>query len=48
MKIIYKYQATDEDVHGTSLSSQCVNHTLYPSLFVADNSKFDLWESSEI
>ena len=45
MKIVYKYQATDEDAHGTSLSPCCVNHTLYPSLFVADNSNFALWES---
>jgi len=48
MKIIYKYIATDEDTHTTSLPSCCVDYTLYPSLFVATNSNFAMWESNEL
>ena len=46
MEIIYTYLATDKDTQGTSLPQSCVNHTLYPPLFVADNSNFAMWEDN--
>ena len=44
MKIIYKYLATDREDRTIPLSPYSVNHTLYPSLFVADNSKLAEWK----
>ena len=44
MQIIYKYLATDKEDLTTRLSPYSVNHTLYPSLFVADISKLAEWK----
>ena len=44
MQIIYEYLATDGETHTTSLSSYLVSYTLYPTSFVADNSKLASWE----
>tara|TARA_R100001530_G_C4266521_1_gene141938 strand:+ start:344 stop:499 length:156 start_codon:yes stop_codon:yes gene_type:complete len=44
MEIVYEYIATDEENRTTPLSPCLVNHTLYPSLFVADISKVAEWE----
>ena len=44
MKIIYEYLAADEENRIIHISPYLVNHTLYPSSFVADISEIAAWE----
>ena len=46
MQIIYKYLATDGEIHNTSLSPYLVDYTLHLPSFVADNSNFAIWEDN--